>query len=980
MPRRRACCWTRNDPKDVRVTDYKQTVNLPQTEFPMKADLARREPEQLSRWQQQQIYQRMREVARSRPPFVLHDGPPYANGAIHLGHAVNKILKDIIVKSQSMDGRDAPYVPGWDCHGLPIELAVEKKHGKPGAKLDAAQFRAACRAFAQAQIDAQRADFQRLGVFGDWAHPYLTMDPRYEAQQIRSLGHIIRNGHLYRGAKPVHWCLDCRSALAEAEVEYEDHVSPAIDVAFAVQEIGEFARRTDLPVARLGPRVALVIWTTTPWTLPANEAVALREDFDYVAVALPADAAPGPAFAEARVIVLAAGLLEATLARYGVGTHQAQTLGSFKGHVLEGLMLEHPFLPRQVPVVLGEHVTLDAGTGAVHTAPAHGQEDYLVGLRYGLPVVNPVGADGRFGPDIPLVGGVPIQKANDVIIAELEHRGALLHREKLRHSYPHCWRHHSPVIFRATPQWFISMDQRGLRSHALRDIRAVRWTPAWGEQRITNMIADRPDWCISRQRTWGVPLALFVHRQSGALHPRTEELLEAVAARVERDGIDAWFALDPADLLGEQAAQYEKLQDVMDVWADSGLSFECVAALREDFHAPVDLYLEGSDQHRGWFHSSLLMSEALYARAPYRGVLTHGFTVDEQGRKMSKSLGNGIEPQDILRTLGADVLRLWVAATDYAHEMSLSQEILKRITDSYRRMRNTVRFLLGNLHDFDPARDAVALSELVELDRWAIGRTRTLQEEIVAHYRSYAFHLIYQKVHNFCVVDLGGLYLEIVRDRLYTTPAASHARRSAQTALWHTAEAMVRWLAPILAFTAEEMWRHLSADRPESVFLSTWHTLPPPAADPVDWDLLFGLRKDVARELERLRIAGQIGAPLDAELTIWCVPEQHQRSSALGAELRFFTVTSETSLHRVSAESVTQLSADVARSPAGVAAEAVPAASMPGVWLAVRPSAAAKCVRCWHHRPDVGAAGAHPQLCARCVGNLSMPGETRRHC
>ncbi|HEX4050315.1 MAG TPA: isoleucine--tRNA ligase [Steroidobacteraceae bacterium] len=955
------------------MTDYKQTVNLPQTEFPMKADLARREPEQLARWQQQGIYQRMREAARGRPPFVLHDGPPYANGAIHLGHAVNKILKDVIVKSQSLDGRDAPYVPGWDCHGLPIELVVEKKHGKPGGKLDAAQFRAACRAFAYAQIDTQRVDFQRLGVFGDWEHPYLTMDPRYEAQQIRALGQIIRNGHLYRGAKPVHWCLDCRSALAEAEVEYEDHVSPAIDVAFAVHERAEFARRTDLPLEQLGSRVALVIWTTTPWTLPANEAVALREDFDYVAIALPADATRGTAFAEPRVIVVAAGLAEATLARYGEqGAAGGQTLGSFKGRVLEGLMLEHPFLPRQVPVVLGEHVTLDAGTGAVHTAPAHGQEDYLVGQRYGLPVVNPVGPDGRFAPDTALVGGLHVQKANDVVIAELERRGALLHREKLRHSYPHCWRHHSPVIFRATPQWFISMDQRGLRSHALRDIREVRWTPAWGEQRITSMIADRPDWCISRQRTWGVPLALFVHRHTGALHPRTEQLLQEVAARVERGGIDAWFALDAAELLGEEAAQYDKLLDVMDVWADSGLSFECVAALRDDFHAPVDLYLEGSDQHRGWFHSSLLMSEALYARAPYRGVLTHGFTVDEQGRKMSKSLGNGIEPQDILRTLGADVLRLWVAATDYAHEMSLSQEILKRITDSYRRMRNTVRFLLGNLHDFDPVRDTVPLDELVELDRWALTRAYTLQEEIVGHYRSYAFHLIYQKVHNFCVVDLGGLYLEIVRDRLYTTPAGSHARRSAQTALWHTAEAMVRWLAPILAFTAEETWRHLAGERPQSVFLSTWHRLPPPATDPIAWELLFGLRKDVARELERLRIAGQIGAPLDAQLSLWSVPEQHARIAALGQELRFFMVTSEAS--------VTQVSADVASSPAEIASDAVPSANMPGVWLAVRPTAGAKCVRCWHHRDDVGVDAAHPELCGRCVGNLSMPGETRRHC
>ena len=970
------------------MSDYRDSVNLPQTQFPMKANLPLREPEQLRRWSDLGIYQRMRAVSRGRPAFVLHDGPPYANGAIHLGHAVNKVLKDIIVKSRTLDAQDAPYIPGWDCHGLPIELAVEKQHGKPGQKLDAAAFRAACRAFASEQIAAQRADFERLGVFGDWEHPYLTMDPRYEAQQIRALGRIIRNGHLYRGAKPVHWCLDCRSALAEAEVEYEEALSPAIDVAFAVEDVADFARRTGIEAARLGPAVAVVIWTTTPWTLPANEAVALRDEFEYLAVAVPAVAVAGR-----RVLVLAAALAARCLERYGL-SDGAEELGRFPGRVLEGLALAHPWLPRSVPVILAEHITLDTGTGAVHTAPAHGQEDYLVAARYGLPVVNPVGPDGRFAPETALVGGLPVAKANELIIAELARRGALLHREALRHSYPHCWRHHSPLIFRATPQWFISMDRHGLREHALRDIRAVRWTPSWGEQRITSMIAERPDWCISRQRTWGVPLALFVHKQTAALHPRTEELLEAVAARVERGGIDAWFALDPAELLGAAAAEYDKLPDVMDVWADSGLSFECVAALRPDFTAPVDLYLEGSDQHRGWFHSSLLMSEALYARAPYRAVLTHGFTVDEQGRKMSKSLGNGIEPQDILRTLGADVLRLWVAATDYAHEMSLSQEILKRITDSYRRMRNTVRFLLGNLAQFDPARDALGVAELVALDRWAIARTRALQAQIIEAYRSFAFHLIYQKIHNFCVVDLGGLYLDILKDRLYTTPASSRARRSAQTALWHIAESMVRWLAPILPFTAEEMWRHLPGDAPapapapgvaaagraESVFLTLWHEPPDPGAAAIDWDALIALRADVARELERLRVAGAIGAPLDAQLELWCAPEPYARLAPLGEELRFFMITSEARVHPVAAGQALALSAEVARSPAGVPTEAVPALANPGVWIRVLPSSEPKCVRCWQHRADVGASAEHPQLCGRCITNLSLPGETRRHC
>jgi isoleucyl-tRNA synthetase len=944
------------------VTDYKRTVNLPQTDFPMKADLAGREPAQLERWAQQRIYERIREVSAGRSSFVLHDGPPYANGVIHLGHAVNKILKDIVVKSHTLAGYDAPYIPGWDCHGLPIELAVEKKYGKPGQKLDAAGFRAACRSFAAVQIDLQRADFKRLGVFGDWDHPYLTMDPRYEAQQIRALGHIIRNGHLYRGAKPVHWCLDCRSALAEAEVEYEDITSLAIDVAFRVPDVEDFARRTGLKAALLGDSVAVVIWTTTPWTLPANEAVTLGDEFEYCAIGVERGGAR-------EVLVLAEKLAPECLLRYGL--EPGNILGSVAGSALEGLKLAHPWLDRQVPVLLGEHVTLEAGTGAVHTAPAHGQEDYLVAQRYGLPVINPVGPDGRFAAGTALVAGLRVDEANAVIVRELESNGALLRQAPLRHSYPHCWRHKTPLIFRATPQWFISMDQRGLREHALRDITHVHWTPAWGEQRITAMIANRPDWCVSRQRTWGVPLALFVDKQTGALHPRTQELLLQVAARVEKAGIDAWFALDPKELLGVESAQYDKLEDVMDVWADSGLSFECVAALRPDFHAPVDLYLEGSDQHRGWFHSSLLMSEALYARAPYRGVLTHGFTVDEKGRKMSKSLGNGIEPQDIWRTLGADILRLWVAATDYANEMSLSQEILKRMSDSYRRMRNTVRFLLGNLHDFELS-EAVPEIELVALDRWAIARTRALHEEISAAYRGYAYHLIYQKVHNFCVVDLGGLYLDILKDRLYTFPAGSRARRSAQTAMWHIAESVVRWLAPILSFTAEEIWRHLHGERPESVFLSTWHQLPQLSAADIDWPALVLLRADVARELERLRVAGGIGAPLDAELDIWATPRQFRRLNALGEELRFFMITSWAMVHEVQGAADSSL-------PAQVPAEAVAAAgfSEGGVWIRVKVARDAKCVRCWHHRADVGASSEHPQLCSRCIGNLSMPGEQR---
>jgi isoleucyl-tRNA synthetase len=955
MPPRRAKYWA-HELGFPQVTDYKRTVNLPQTDFPMKANLAAREPAQIERWAEQGIYERIRAVSAGRQSFVLHDGPPYANGPLHLGHVVNKVLKDIVVKSHTMDGFDAPYIPGWDCHGLPIELAVEKKYGKPGQKLDAAAFRAACRAFANSQIELQRTGFKRLGIFGDWERPYLTMAPGYEAQQIRAIGKIIRNGHLYRGAKPVHWCLDCRSALAEAEVEYEDRTSIAIDVEFRVVDVADFAHRTHIDVHQLGGAVAVVIWTTTPWTLPADEAVTLRDEFTYVALAVERGG-------EREVLVLAADLADACLRRYLLTA--PQTLGSFPGRALEGLKLQHPWLDRQVPVILGEHVTLDAGTGAVHTAPAHGQEDYVVASSYGLPVVNPVGPDGRFIAGTPLVAGLRVDDANAVVVQELERRGALLRQEPLLHSYPHCWRHKTPLIFRATPQWFISMDQRGLRSNTLRDIKQVRWTPAWGEQRITAMIATRPDWCISRQRTWGVPLALFVHKQTSALHPRTQELLLEVASRVELHGIDAWFALDPAELLGEEVAQYDKLTDVMDVWADSGLSFECVPATRADFRAPVDLYLEGSDQHRGWFHSSLLMSEALYERAPYRGVLTHGFTVDEKGRKMSKSLGNGIEPQDIWKTLGADMLRLWVAATDYANEMSLSQEILKRLSDSYRRMRNTVRFLLGNLHDFEP-QQALPASALVALDRWAIARTQALQQEIAQAYRDYAFHLIYQKVHNFCVVDLGGLYLDILKDRLYTLPAASTARRSAQTAMWHIAESVVRWLAPILSFTAEEMWRHLRGPRAASVFLTTWHELPRLPADDIDWTALVALRAAAARELERLRVAGRIGAPLDSALEVWCsTPAQYRQLSSLGEELRFFMITSAAVVH----------APDEPHPSDAVSATGFESG---GVWIRVSVSPDPKCVRCWQHRPEVGASGEHPELCGRCIGNLSLPGEQRR--
>jgi isoleucyl-tRNA synthetase len=940
---------------------YKNTINLPRTDFPMKADLAQREPVMARAWEERGIYAKQRAAMRGRPRYVLHDGPPYANGAIHIGHAVNKILKDIVVKSRTLDGFDAPYIPGWDCHGLPIELQVEKKYGRPGQKLDAAAFREACRAYAQEQIDLQCADFKRLGVLGDWDRPYRTMAPEYEAQQLRAFGKVIRNGHLYKGAKPVHWCIDCRSALAEAEVEYEEKTSPAVDVAFRVVDNRELERRVGIEPGRLGSVPAeVVIWTTTPWTLPANQAVAVRDEFLYVLV----EAHEGTA--EARRMILAAELLATCLQRFGMTANAP--IAQFEGRALEGLKLQHPFEDRQVPVILGEHVTLDAGTGAVHTAPGHGQEDFAVGQRYGLPVTSPVGNDGRFYRDVPLVGGLKVEDANPVIIEALRERGRLVHNEPYRHSYPHCWRHKSPVIFRATPQWFISMDRENLRSNTLRDIRTVQWTPPWGEQRITGMIESRPDWCISRQRTWGVPIPLFAHKRTGALHPRTQELIEEVASRVERGGIAAWFALDPAEILGKEAEIYEKVADVMDVWADSGVSFECVGASRPEISAPVDLYLEGSDQHRGWFQSSLLMSEALYERPPYRAVLTHGFTVDEKGRKMSKSLGNVVAPQKIMSTLGADVLRLWVSSTDYGNEISVSDEILRRMADSYRRMRNTVRFLLGNLHGFDPERHMLQPEQMIPLDRWALERTRRLKKEVEDAYRAYTFHTIYQSIHNFCIVDLGGFYIEVVRDRLYTTPRESISRRSAQTAMYHIAEAMVRWLAPVLSFTAEEIWPLLPGKRPESVFLTTWHPVPEAHTEGIDWEALQNLRADVTHKLEKLREDGLIGAPLDAEVDVYCTrsdggAESYAIFNALGDELRFFLVTSEARVHLV--DSV----------PEG----AVPAAEIgkPGVFIKATPSTHAKCVRCWHHRPDVGAHPEHPELCGRCFANVYGPEERR---
>ena len=943
--------------KEKKVAEYKDTLNLPRTDFPMRAALAQREPDMLADWEARNLYGKLREAARGRPAFLLPDGPPYANGDIHLGHCVNKVLKDIVIRSRTLDGYDAPYIPGWDCHGLPIELVVEREHGKVGAKLDAKAFRDACREFARSQVEGQRRDFKRLGILGDWERPYLTMDPDYEAEQLRAFAKILANGHVYKGFKPVHWCLDCGSALAEAEVEYADKKSPAIDVRYRV--VDEDALRAAFGGAArnevAGP-ASIPIWTTTPWTLPASQAVALHPELEYALISF-----EGPAGRER--LVVARDLLAATTRRWGI--EHFEELAVCRGAALEGLSLFHPYLERRVPVILGEHVTTEAGTGAVHTAPGHGHDDFIVGQRYGLEVDNPVLDDGRFRAGTEAVAGLRVFDANPVIVELLEARGALLRHEPMLHSYPHCWRHKTPLIFRATPQWFVGMDRAGLRERALQAIGEVRWMPGWGENRIRAMVEGRPDWCVSRQRTWGVPIALFVDRDSGEPHPDSVRLLQQVADRVEKEGIDAWWSLDPVELLGDEAPRYEKVRDIMDVWVDSGLMHHCLSATREEVGYPAELYLEGSDQHRGWFQSSLLTAVAMHGTAPYRAVLTHGFTVDEKGRKMSKSLGNVVAPQKVLNSLGADILRLWVAATDYRGEMNVSDEILKRMSDSYRRMRNTARFLLGNLDGFDPARDAVAPEEMIALDRWAVARTAALQEEVVQAYRDYEFHLIYQKVHNFCVLDMGGFYLDVLKDRLYTTPSAGHPRRSAQTAMYHVAEAMVRWLAPVLAFTAEEIWSSLPGERAESVLLSTWHALPevPLREEDPDWDLVHAVRDDVARELEALRNAGRIGSSLDAELVLYAADDLAAKLRGPGDELRFLLLTSAA---RVGA---------LEERPA----DAIPLEGFTDrLYAQVVPTQNPKCGRCWHRRADVGVDPSHPEICGRCADNVSGAGEQRR--
>ncbi|AHG21129.1 isoleucine--tRNA ligase [Chania multitudinisentens RB-25] len=935
------------------MSDYKNTLNLPETGFPMRGDLAKREPGMLQRWYEQDLYGMIRAAKKGKKSFILHDGPPYANGSLHIGHSVNKILKDVIIKSKGMAGFDSPYVPGWDCHGLPIELKVEQLYGKPGEKLTPAEFRQKCREYAAEQVEGQKKDFIRMGILGDWDHPYLTMDFKTEANIIRALGKIISNGHLLKGAKPVHWCTDCGSSLAEAEVEYYDKTSPSIDVTFHAVDAAAVAAK--FGVYSFNGPISLVIWTTTPWTLPANRAISLNAEFAYQLVQV-----------EGQCLILAADLVESVMQRAGI-THW-EVLSDCKGSDLELMRFTHPFMGIDVPAILGDHVTLDAGTGAVHTAPGHGPDDFVIGQKYGLEVANPVGPNGCYLPGTyPSLDGKFVFKANDLIVELLREKGALLHVEKVLHSYPCCWRHKTPIIFRATPQWFVSMDQKGLRKQSLEEIKGVQWIPDWGQARIEMMVANRPDWCISRQRTWGVPMSLFVHKETEQLHPRSVELMEEVAKRVEQDGIQAWWDLDAADILGAEAADYVKVPDTLDVWFDSGSTHSSVVDVRPEFNGHgADMYLEGSDQHRGWFMSSLMISTAMKGKAPYKEVLTHGFTVDGQGRKMSKSIGNTVSPQDVMNKLGGDILRLWVASTDYTGEMAVSDEILKRAADSYRRIRNTARFLLANLNGFDPSTDCVAAEEMVVLDRWAVGRALAAQQDIERAYANYDFHEVVQRLMQFCSVEMGSFYLDIIKDRQYTAKGESRARRSCQTALFHIAEALVRWMAPIMSFTADEIWGFLPGKRAQYVFTEEWYAglfglAEGESMNDAFWEDLLKVRGEVNKVLEQARADKRIGGSLEAAVTLYADNELAARLNSLHDELRFVLLTSAATV------------APLADAPA----DAQPSELLKGLKIAFSTAVGEKCPRCWHYTTDIGQVAEHADICGRCVTNVAGDGEKR---
>ena len=943
-----------------KTNNYKDTLNLPNTSFPMKGNLAQREPEMLKNWEQKNIYQQIRDVRKGAKRFILHDGPPYANGDIHIGHAVNKVLKDIIIKSKTLSGFDAPYVPGWDCHGLPIEHQVEKKIGKAGTKKTHKEFRDACRVYAEKQIDKQRADFKRLGIFGEWDEPYRTMDFSFEADIVRAIGRIYSKGHIVRGFKPVYWSVVGGSALAEAEVEYQDKTSFAIDVQFHVEDESAFLNKVQTENGE-GP-ISVVIWTTTPWTLPANQAVSLHPELDYVLVVCEKNNTK-------LRLLFADALHETCLKRYEIDDYKV--VGKCKGKDLENIQLQHPFYNKTVPIILGDHVTTETGTGAVHTAPDHGVDDFNVGKKYSIGTLNLVDDHGVFKEETELFAGEHVYKVDEKVIEALTTNNRLIHQTKFQHSFPHCWRTKTPLIYRATPQWFISMNAQNLLGTVNQQVEKVEWIPDWGKARIEGMLASSPDWCISRQRTWGVPITFFIDKNTEQPHPKTAEFINHIAQKIEQDGMDAWYDLDINEFLGDEANQYKKVSDTLDVWFDSGVTHYAVAQKRLgvelDHSKKVNLYLEGSDQHRGWFQSSLKTAVAMYGNAPYEQVLTHGFVVDAEGKKMSKSIGNVDAPQKICNSMGADVLRLWVAATDYSGELSVSDEILDRTSDAYRRIRNTLRYLLSNLDGFDPSTDKVSSKTMIALDYWIVWKTNQLQKKVLEQYENYQFHRIYNLVHNFCVLELGSDYLDIIKDRQYTTKADSHARKSAQTAMFHIAEALVRWIAPILSFTAEEVWRHLPGDRNNSVFVQNWYDLNSfdtnGAMEDEDWNGILETKEKVSKQLEDLRNNKEIGSSLDAEVKIWNAPNYLKKIE--NDELRFIFITSYAALEDGTTPS---------------SAQKVTNADGAEYFVEVIKSAHQKCVRCWHHRKDVGANNQHPELCSRCISNLpDGPGEDRKY-
>lgn len=938
------------------MTDYKSTLNLPHTEFPMKANLAQREPAMLERWKELSLYQKICEKNSGKPKFILHDGPPYANGELHLGHAINKALKDFVVKSRQMSGFDAPYVPGWDCHGLPIEHNVEKKKGKAGQKIGFSEFRQACREYAAAQVEIQKNGFIRLGVFGDWDNPYLTMNFQTEADIVRSVGKIVENGHLVKGFKPVYWSVVGASALAEAEVEYKDKQSFAIDVRFPVASRSAFLAALDNELVDDGQPLSVVIWTTTPWTLPSNQAVCLHGELDYALVSC--DLGAG-----SERLLIAKDMLADVMSRYGANDYAIEA--SAKGAVFENLELQHPFVDKKVPLLLGDHVTTEAGTGAVHTAPDHGLDDFYVGQKYGIGTLNLVDEHGVFTAGAGQFAGEHVYKVDEKIIEALKAAGALVTEETITHSYAHCWRTKTPLIYRATPQWFISMSEKDLLGAALEAVKGVKWIPDWGQARIELMLRGSPDWCVSRQRTWGVPITLFVHRETQELHPRTVELFEQIACAIEKTGIDAWYELDKEELLGEEADSYEKVSDTLDVWFDSGVTHYSVLQKREELQFPADLYLEGSDQHRGWFNSSLKTSIAMTGIAPYKEVLTHGFFVDAEGKKMSKSLGNTVAPAKIYQQYGADILRLWVAATDYRGEMTVSEEIFKRVADAYRRIRNTARFMLANLNGFNPESHDVATSDLLALDYWILRRCQMLQKDVIGYYHDYNFLSVYQRVHNFCVIELGGFYLDVIKDRQYTTPEHSLARRSTQTAMYHVVEMLSRMIAPILSFTSDEIWQNIPGQRADSVFLSDFDdsiAMLPESPDFSDefWTEMMAVKTAVNKELEVKRADKTIGSGLSAEVDLYCNARFRDLLGQLQEELRFVLIVSRASV------------SDLSEAPSDATVT-----ELDGLSLKVSPSEHAKCDRCWHHRADVGSSEAHPGLCERCVSNIETDGEQR---